>query len=129
MLKLIYTDNGFDLKYLPQSLEEWVSTRVLLAIRSGASLSVKPSTSAFLLPIELPYVEDLVKATQTQVGEILEVSVVDRELVEVILQGTWLTSESDSEEGLFVCQLSDHTERFLYQLWQEAQLSTSMINE
>ncbi len=120
MLKLIYTENGFDLEPLTQGLEEWVTNRVLLALRSGTDLSVQPSTAAFLLPSDLTYLEDLVNAAQTQVGEILAVNICDRQWVEVVLQGTWLTSEPDSEEGLFVCQLSDHAEFFLHELWQEA---------
>ncbi|HAC63288.1 MAG TPA: hypothetical protein DCF68_07025 [Cyanothece sp. UBA12306] len=120
MLKLIYTENGCELESLTQVLEEWVNNRVLLALRSGTDLSIKPSTAAFLLPSNLTYLEDLVNAAKMQVGEILAVNICDRHWVEVVLQGTWLTSEPDSEEGLFVCQLSDRAEYFLHELWQEA---------
>lgn len=120
MLKLIYTENGFDLELLTQGVEEWLTNRVVLAVRSGTELLVQPSTAAFLLPSDLTHLDELVKASQTQVGEILAVNVCDRQWVEVVLQGTWLTCEPDGDEGLFVSKLSDRAELFLYQLWQEA---------
>jgi hypothetical protein len=54
MLKLTYTETGFRLERLAQSLEEWVQGRVILALRVGQSLLVEPSTASFLLPVDLP---------------------------------------------------------------------------
>ncbi|GFE70390.1 alr0857 family protein [Chroococcus sp. FPU101] len=117
MLKLTYTTNGFHLEHLSQSIEEWVNTRVLLAMRSGTGLSVEPSTACFLLPQNLA---DL--ATLEEMGEdTLSVSQCDAELVEISLEGTWLTSDVESDEGLFVCVMDEYTESFLYQLWKNAQ--------
>ncbi|MEM8778495.1 MAG: alr0857 family protein [Cyanobacteria bacterium P01_G01_bin.49] len=127
MLKLTYTDNGFYLNYLHQSLEGWVTTRVMLALRSGTSLCVEPSTAAFLVPVDLPYLDELLKIADTEIGEILEITRCDEHSWEIVLQGTWLASDIASEEGLFVCRLSDRAEFFLDKLWQETQLSTSVI--
>ena len=40
--------------------------------------------------------------------------------MEVVLEGTWLGADVASEEGLFVCRLSDRLESLLYQIWQES---------
>jgi len=50
MLKLTYTETGFNLERLAQSPEQLVALRVVLAMRVGQSISVEPSTAAFLLP-------------------------------------------------------------------------------
>jgi hypothetical protein len=117
MLKLTYTTNGFHLEHLNQSIEEWVNTRVLLAMRSGTSLFVEPSTACFLLPQNLANLDTLEEMEE----DTLSVSPCDADSVEIGLEGTWLTSNSENEEGLFVCVLGESTELFLYQLWQTAQ--------
>lgn len=127
MLKLTYTDDGFYLDYLNQSLEAWVTTRVILALRSGTSLCVESSTAAFLVPADLPYLDELLAIAKTKSGEIFEITRCDEQSWEIVLQGTWLAADIASEEGLFVCRLSDRAEFFLYKLWQETQLSTSVI--
>lgn len=117
MLKLTYTTNGFHLEHLSQSIEEWMNTRVLLALRSGTSLSVEPSTACFLLPQNLADLDIL----EEMEDDTLSVSQCDADTVEISLEGTWLTSDSESEEGLFVCVMDESTESFLYQLWKNAQ--------
>ncbi len=47
--------------------------------------------------------------------------------VEVSLAGTWVTSESESEEGIFVVAMSQREEFFIYQLWQDAQNTISVL--
>jgi hypothetical protein len=127
MLKLTYTENGFLLERLTQSLEDWVSARVILALRSGTGLCVEPSTAAFLLPADLPYLSDLEKLVQKE--DSIELSFCDDEYVEAILQGIWLAAEPDSEEGIFVTVMSDRTEFFLDKLWQEAQMLAPVVND
>jgi hypothetical protein len=129
MLKLTYTENGFLLEHLAQSLEEWVSARTILALRSGTGFYLEPSTASFLLPADLPFLGDLEKLTRTENGDSLELSFCDGEYVEVILQGTWLGTESDSEEGIFVTRLCDRIEFFLCKLWQEALKCASVLND
>jgi hypothetical protein len=129
MLKLTYTENGFNLEHLAQSLEDWATARVILALRSGTGFYAEPSTAAFLLPADLPYLSDLEKLVQKENGDSIELSFCDGEYVEVILQGTWLASVPDSEEGIFVTVMSQRTEFFLYQLWQEVQIGASVVND
>ena len=45
----------------------------------------------------------------------------DAEYVEVSLRGTWLTTDGESAEGVFVAVISEHTEFLLVELWLEAQ--------
>ncbi len=128
MLKLTYTENGFHLERLTQSLEDWVKARVILCLRAATSFYVEPSTASFLLPVNLPALADL-EALERENAEIMAISPCDAECVEVSLQGTWLSSNLDSEEGIFTCSLSDRAEFLLYQLWLEAQLVASVISE
>jgi hypothetical protein len=121
MLKLTYTENSFCLECLTQSLEDWVTTRLKLALRSGSSLFVEPSTAAFLLPADLPYLVDLETLRHSDREDLLEIVPCDAESVEVVLQGTWLASSPESEEGIFVCAMRKRAEWFLYQLWQEVE--------
>jgi hypothetical protein len=125
MLKLTYTASGFALERLTQSLEEWVNTRVLLALRCAAALYMEPSTAAFLLPADLPYLADLQKLAQ-QNPDILDICPCDGQSVEVSLQGTWLTSAPDDEGGVFVCLMGEHAEFFLEKLWQDSHLGASV---
>ncbi|HBE56475.1 MAG TPA: hypothetical protein DEG17_10380 [Cyanobacteria bacterium UBA11149] len=130
MLKLTYTENGFYLERLSNSLEEWVATRVTLSLRAGASIWVEPSTAAFLLPRDMPQLADLEKEVRQEEIEGITLSVCDADYLEVSLQGTWMTSNPDGEEGVFVASLCDsfgsgdsayRLEFFLWKLWQESQ--------
>ncbi len=129
MLKLTYTENGFYLEQITQPLEEWVTTRVMLALRSGTTFWIEPGTAALLLPADLPYLDKLAQVAQVDGGASLDLSLGDADNLEVSLQGTWLATDAEQEEGIFVCSLSDRAEFFLYKLWQEAQLSAFAVND
>ncbi len=118
MLKLIYTENGYELELLSQSTEEWLTTRVILALRTGTNLYIEPSTASFLLPADLPHLVDLEILIE---GDFLTVSPCDAEYVEVSLKGTWVVETPDSEEGIFITAMSNCAEFFLFKLWQAAQ--------
>ncbi|WP_193196892.1 alr0857 family protein [Nostoc sp. MG11] len=115
MLKLTYTENSFSLEMLNESLEDWVNTRVILALRSHTKIYIEPSTAAFLLPGNLPHLADVAQEN------IVELCSCDADLVEVILKGTWLTSDTDNEVGIFVTALSKSAELLLNQLSQSEQ--------
>ena len=127
MLKLTYTENGFYLELLAQPLEEWVTARVMLALRTGTSLCVEPSNASFLLPADLPELQALERQGQTE--DAMALCLCDADYVEVSLQGTWLSSDADAEEGIFVTVMSYAVEFFLFKLWQEAQTMTSVVSE
>lgn len=119
MLKLTYTETGFYLERLAQPLEDWVTARVILALRAGTALCVESSSASFLLPAELPQLRHLEKYREVDDG--ISLSVCDAEYVEVSLEGTWMTSSVDGTEGVFVTSLSHSVEFFLLKLWEESQ--------
>ncbi|RMF23845.1 MAG: hypothetical protein D6756_07990 [Cyanobacteria bacterium J083] len=120
MLKLSYTENGFLLEYLSQSLDEWLSDRVLLYLRATSSIFVEPSSASFLLAGESKLIEQLLDFQADQ-PEILSVAVCDAEYVEVSLEGVWLATTAESEEGIFICEMETTAELCLFQLWELAQ--------
>ncbi|WP_017306723.1 alr0857 family protein [Spirulina subsalsa] len=126
MLKLTYTENGFYLEQLTVSLENWVTARMLLALRSATSIMIEPSTASFLLPANLPQWSELERLAISTEGYANTITLArcDNECREVCLQGTWVVSEPESEEGIFIAHLSDGLEHFLYQLWREAERLT-----
>ena len=126
MLKITYTENGLYLEYLTESLEEWIAKRILVSLRAATSIYVEPSTASLNLPANLPYFQDL---TALNAEEGIEFAPCDEEYIEIGFSGTWVSSEVDNEEGIFVCDLKDSTEFFLFKLWQESQLGASVISE
>ncbi len=138
MLKLTYTEDSFHLEYLTQSPEEWVAQRIMLAMRIGQFLCVKPSHASFLLPADLPGLEQLQKAINTDERGIISLCPCDRQYVEVTLWGSWLADGTESATGIFVTSISDvsdgvrltsPTELLLYNLWLAGQNCASVIQE
>jgi hypothetical protein len=125
MLKLTYTDNGFYLERLAQPLEEWVTARVILALRAGTNLCVEPSTASFLLPADMPQLRHLERHQEGE--DAIALSLCDAEYIEVSLKGTWMTSDIDGAEGVFVTSLNYAVEFFLIKLWEESQIRTSCL--
>ena len=125
MLKLTYTENGFYLEHLAQPLEEWIMARVILALRAGTSFCVEPSTASFLLPSNLPQLHHLERKREGE--DAIALSVCDAEYIEVSLQGTWMTSDAEGSEGIFVTSMSYGVEFFLFKLWQESQTRTRCL--
>jgi hypothetical protein len=127
MLKLIYTDSGFSIELIEEvTIETWITTRVLLALRSGTPIFVEPSSASFLLAKDLPQIHSLESAVD---GDLVTLDTCDAEYAEVGLQGTWVGTEADSEAGVFVCHLSPALESLIYRVWQEAQLYVSVLSE
>ena len=114
MLKFSHTENGFHLELLPQSLEDWVNTRVILCLRTASPIIIKPSMASFLVPIDLPCLIDLAEAIDEDTPELLES---DAEFVEATIEGTWVTSEPDGDKGIFVMAMDYEVESLLYQVW------------
>lgn len=129
MLKLTYIETGFYLERLAQSLEEWVALRVVFALRVGDRICLEPSRAAFLLPADLSALNLLEAEVRRQGTDEIAICACDAEFVEVSLQGTWIASDADSAEGVFVTALSHPTEFLLFKLWQEAQIRTTVMKE
>jgi len=120
MLKITYLENEIYLEQLDKSVEVWKTDRILVNLRAAFSIYVESSIASIVLPIT-SRVNSLVRLASDQPIELVPC---DEEYLEVSLMGIWLAKEQDSEEGVFVCELSPEIENCLSQLWQEAQLST-----
>ena len=127
MLKITYTETGFNLEYLTESLETWVGKRTLVSLRAATSIYVEPYTASLIFNANLPYLKDL--KTLTEDNETMELTACDDEYLEVSLQGTWVSSQENSEEGVFVCEMNQNIEFFFNKLWQESQLGASVMSE
>ncbi|AUT01753.1 hypothetical protein CLI64_15915 [Nostoc sp. CENA543] len=122
MLKLTYTENSFHLEHLNASLPDWVSKRVTLALCSATKLYIEPTTATFLIANDSSLIADLARLSQEN---ILEIYPCDASFAEIILKGTWLTSNLESATGIFVTNLSQSAELLLESLSQtQPQLTT-----
>ncbi|MGB7375413.1 MAG: alr0857 family protein [Rivularia sp. (in: cyanobacteria)] len=113
MLKLTYTDDKISLDCSKQSLEDWVNTRVLISIRSTVSINIESSTASILVPAS-SFVGELNKINSENIVEFCRC---DAESVEVVLKGIWVTSEVESETGVFVTELEESNEYLLQSLF------------
>lgn len=129
MLKLTYTESGLYWESLTQPWEIWVNTRVLLALRSGTSLWIEPTKATFVVPSNLLYLGDLVNIIQENPEDNLSLSFCGEDDLEINLKGSWLSSDAESAEGIFVCGLGDRTESLLCHLWKVSQVVASVVQE
>lgn len=125
MLKVTYLESGLYLEFLQETLEDWIALRVLLALRLGQRLVVERSTAALLLPIDLVKTSGLEAAMQDQ--EAVTMAVCDASDLEICLQGTWISSNADETEGVFLVALNPAIEQVLLQVWQASQIEASSI--
>ena len=129
MLKLTYTETGFNLERLAQSPEQLVALRVVLAMRVGQSISVEPSTAAFLLPANLSALSLLESEARRDECEAIALCVADADFVEVTLCGTWISDASEGADGVFATVLGDRAELLLLKLWLETQAAAEVVGE
>lgn len=129
MLKLTYTETALQLEYLAGSPEDLVTRRVKLAMRVGASLFVEPSQAAFLLPADLPGLEELTDGALQDDGDAIEIYAADEDYVEVSLNGTWIAEDAEVSEGIFVAALSPLCEVLLFRLWQATEVDSYSMRD
>ena len=120
MLKLTYTDNNFYLERLDDLLESWLHLRVVLCLRATTNIYIEPSTASFSIAKDLLNWKEL-NTLQLEHNQNIEINISDTEYLEISLGGTWVTSDNNSEEGVFITTLNMETELLLKQLWQESQ--------
>ncbi|BAZ09228.1 hypothetical protein NIES4071_10350 [Calothrix sp. NIES-4071] len=116
MLKLTYTENSFNLEYINQSWEAWVNTRVGLALQSGCIINLQNTTASFTIKLSTFEFTEFSKAIQHD--NRIEICYCDVNIVEVTLKGMWLSSNVNSEEGVFVTALNTFTELYLVAMEQ-----------
>lgn len=125
MLKITYLEEEIFLEHLQQPVEAWQADRILVNLRAAVSVYVESSVASLVLPIDSG-LKDLVWLAEK---ELVDIVLCDEEYVEVSLLGTWIAEHKNSEQGIFVCELSSDSEHCLYQLWQKARIGTSVISE
>ncbi len=118
MLKLIYTETDLHMEKLSASVEEWVSQRVLLALRVGNKISVEPTGASFGLSTSLAGWPELEHLIGQEAHDTVSLSVCDDELIEIGLEGYWLCQNPVSEEGVFVTHLPSIIENTLLAMWE-----------
>jgi hypothetical protein len=120
MLKLIYTETALHFELLTADLEDWVEQRLVFATSTGETMFVNSEKASFLLP------EPICDATAAnfylhhQGVKTVTVNPCDLERVEIGLNGYWLSTDLNDAEGIFVTQLPDRVELYLWQLWSSA---------
>jgi hypothetical protein len=127
MLKLQYTENGLFMERVIGSIEILVAQRVLLAMRSGQTLHVQPSNASFLVPANSDGLTRLDLALRLDRDLQVTVIPVDTDWVEISVQGTWIAESIDAEEGIFITELGEQTEFWIYKLWEITQAAVSYI--
>lgn len=128
MLKLTYTDAGLYLEKLDISLEEFVSNRVLLSLRSGLPIHIESSRAAFLLTAEVVDLLLLKSVMSDHLSNKLSVDRVDDRYVEVCFSGTWISRDLGAEEGTLVTALGDRVETYLHKLWKIGESALAFSN-
>ena len=126
MLKLIYTETALHCELLTAELEDWVEQRIVFATRTGEIVFVSSEKASFLLP------EPICEATAAKLYldhqgvKTVTVSRCDLDSIEIGLTGYWLSTDLDSAEGIFVTQLPDRVELYLWQLWCSANVPSAI---
>lgn len=121
MLKLTYTETGLNLERAAAPLEILIAQRVVLAMRTGQRLHIEPGTASFLLHSDTPGLAQLRRSLQLESHTVMTIAPVDDHFVELSVQGSWIASAIDAEEGVFVTALSHVTEMLVMKLWATTQ--------
>lgn len=126
MLKLTYLENDLYLEQLTEPLEDWLMRRVALAVRLGQRLVIDSATASFLLPIDLLPLGRLEDSARLEAG--IQFGQSDPGSIEVCLSGTWVVSQEEAIEGVFLAVLHPSLETRLVHLWQAAQQRATSIS-
>jgi hypothetical protein len=121
MLKLSYTDTDLHIEKLSTSVEKWIGQRVLLAVRVGSTVSVEPLNAAFGLSTDVSAWKDLERLICREASDMIALSICDVDMVEIGLEGYWLSATAQSDEGIFVTHLPAAIESLIVEIWQTSQ--------
>ena len=115
MLKVTYTETGLCLEYCPAPLDLLLSDRVCMYVHAQRPITIQPMQASIPLPTTLIGIQELERFQE------LELSVCDRDWIEITLRGLWITEDPDQEEGVFVTELNPRLEQRLLRLWMRYQ--------
>jgi hypothetical protein len=117
MLKLIYTETDLHVELLTADLEDWVEQRLLFSNTTGEVIFLSSATASFLLPRTICEATAVNFYLHHQGATTVTANCCDLDRVEIGLTGYWLSTYPDSAQGIFVTQLLDRVEFYLWQLW------------
>ncbi len=121
MLKFIYTEAALYLELLSVDLADWVEQRQLFAASTGEIMSTSAERATFLVPDLICEATAVNFYLYNEGVKNVSVHRCDFDQLEVTLTGYWLSNHVvDSAEGIFITQLPDRVESYLWQLWHTA---------
>ncbi len=126
MLKLIYTETDLHLELLNSDLDDWVENRLQFSTSTGETIFVSADNATFLLPELICETTAVNFYLHRQGVKTVTVNRCDLDRVEIGLTGYWLSNDLDGDEGIFVTQLPDRVELYLWQLWCSANVQPAM---
>jgi hypothetical protein len=123
MLKFIYTETALHLELLRIDLADWVERRRKFAASTGGFISMRAQRATMLLPAPIGQVRQLERYFQHEGVGNVSIGYCDLDHLELVFTGNWIStnsSELELVEGIFVTQLTDRVEAYLWQLWYDA---------
>ena len=117
MLKLIYTETDLHIELLTIDLEDWLEQRLLFSNSTGENFFLSSETASFLLPAKICEATAVNFYLYHQGATTVTANHCDLDSIEIGLTGYWLATDPDSDRGVFVTQLLDRVEFYLWQLW------------
>lgn len=118
MLKFTFTETGYFLEPLTDSLEQWLPPRLTLMAKAGQPISLERCAASIVLRASDRCWRELQRLCQWEDPGAIVLAACDPDFIELTLRGTWLTSNPQSAEGVFLVTLTPPTEAKLYNLWQ-----------
>jgi hypothetical protein len=129
MLKLIYTETDLHIELLTADLEDWVEQRLLFSNSTGETIFLSSGTASFLLSATICEATAVSFYLDHQGVSTVTANFCDLDRVEIGLTGYWLSPDPDSDRGIFVTQLLDRVEFYLWQLWCSGNNQPAMSDE
>ncbi len=125
MLKFIYTEADPHLELLGIDLADWVDRRCMFAASTGESISIDSERATILLPATEIDVQKVAAYLRRERVRTVTIDRCDLDDIEVTFTGFWISTKgypnaAHPPEGIFVTQLIDRVESYLWQLWYAA---------
>jgi hypothetical protein len=130
MLKIIYAETGQHLEPIAaespvaklRQRDEWVANRLKFAQSVGQTLLVSQERATFMLPNSIADVTEIDTCLNSLGAEMVTVDCCDLGWVEIELAGSWICTDFDRAEGVFVAEQPEPVESYLLQLWEVAKV-------
>jgi hypothetical protein len=130
MLKIIYAETGQHLEPIAaespaaklSQRDDWIAKRLKFAQSIGQTLLVSQERATFMLPNSIGDVTEIDTCLNSLGAERVTVDCCDLGWVEIELAGSWICTDVDRAEGVFVAEQPEPVESYLLQLWEVAKV-------